>query len=336
MFKKFVGFLKKRWYVVIALFVIVGIFSYRFSTSSSLSKKENLYIVKRQSLKETLTLSGKIDAEEKVTLRFQTSGKLAWVGVKEGNHVKKYQTIASLDQREVKAQLDKYLNTYMDTRWDFEQTKDDNKDKIVTDAVKRVLEKSQFDLNNSVLDVEMRNLAIEFSNLQTPIDGIVTKVETPFSGVNITPATSQFEVVNPKTIYFSALADQDDVGKISEQLRGEIVLDAFSESTMPAVIKSIAYTPKSGEAGTVYEVKIALSKTENPIRIGMTGDASFVLKEKGNILAIPSSLVKIEKGKKYVWLKEGEFRKKVFIKLGEETDDLVEVKEGLNEQDKIF
>ncbi len=330
-------FLKKRWYLFVAVIIIGGFFVSRaLSANKTDPNKDIPYIVTKQDLKETLSLSGKIDAEEKAVLRFQTSGRLVWVGVKEGDRVNKYQTLASLDQREVRAQLDKYLNTYMDTRWDFEQTKDDNKDKIVTTAVRRVLEKSQFDLNNSVLDVEMRNLSVEFSNLWTPIEGIVTKVETPVSGVNITPATSQFEVINPKSIFFSALADQDDVGRVSEQLSGEVVLDAFTESAISAVVKSVAYTPKSGESGTVYEVKITLNETSIPIRIGMTGDVTFTVRQKQNALSVPLANVKSENGKKYVMKKSGDAKVKTFIVLGHEYDDMVVVKKGLLENDVIY
>lgn len=49
---------------------------------------ELTYKVKRQTLSESLTFSGSVDAQEKATLRFQTSGRLAWVGVTEGDVVK--------------------------------------------------------------------------------------------------------------------------------------------------------------------------------------------------------------------------------------------------------
>src|SRR3990167_2084606 len=60
------------------------------------NKPKETYTVKRQALKETATFSGEVDADEKVKLKFQTAGRLAWVGVKEGDIVKPYQGIASL------------------------------------------------------------------------------------------------------------------------------------------------------------------------------------------------------------------------------------------------
>jgi macrolide-specific efflux system membrane fusion protein len=109
--KKVVVFLKKRWYLIlIAIFVIV-FFINKYNIDAKAIKKFDSYRVKREDLKEILTLSGQIDASEKASLKFQTSGRLAWVGVKEGDFVKKYQTLASLDQRDIKNRLQKYLNT---------------------------------------------------------------------------------------------------------------------------------------------------------------------------------------------------------------------------------
>lgn len=329
-------FLKKKWYLLIIVLLIAGFIFTRFTAAKPSTKKEQPHTVKKEDLKEVLSLSGKIDADESITLRFQTSGKLVWVGVKEGDAVKKYQSIASLDQREIKSRLNKYLNSYMKTRWDFEQTKDNYKDTIVIDSVKRILEKSQFDLNNSVLDVEIQNLALEFANLWTPIDGVVTRVESPKAGVNITPAQAEFDIVNPNTIYFLATADQNDVIKLKDNMPGNITLDAFSEATTSGNIKFISFVPKSDEAGTVYKVKVVLNDNKLPLRIGMTGDAEFTLKEKADALAIPSSYIKTEGGKYYVLKKQGDDRKKTYIILGDEWGEMTEIKEGLLENDVIY
>ena len=207
-------FLKKRWYLILILVLIAGFIFYKKNTASAAKNKVDSYKIKRENLREVLTLSGEINAEEKVSLKFQTSGRLAWVGVKEGDYVKKYQTLASLDQRDIKNRLQKYLNTFVSQRLTFDQTKDDywNKQYDLSESIRksaeRTLQDSQYDLNNSVLDVELQSLTVEYANLWTPIEGIVIHVSAPFAGVNITPAGADFEVVNPKTLYFSLTAEQ--------------------------------------------------------------------------------------------------------------------------------
>jgi macrolide-specific efflux system membrane fusion protein len=154
---------QKKWLILIVL--IAAIIGYFFFSQPK--KEEKTYEATKKNLKEELVFSGKIDAEEKAVLRFQTSGRLAWVGVKEGQTVKKYQAIASLDQRDLKNRLDKYLNTYAKQRNSFDQTIDDYQktwttapDKLIADKAKRILENSQYDLNNAVLDVEYQNFTL--------------------------------------------------------------------------------------------------------------------------------------------------------------------------------
>lgn len=338
-----IGFLKKRWYFLVIIFLVfILVFTQR---QMKKTKTEEKLTLKKQNLREVLTLSGEIDAEEKVSLKFQTSGRLAWVGVKEGDYVKKYQGIASLDKRDLKNRMDKYLNTYAKQRNTFEQNKDDyievrdfGLSQEIRDQAKRILENNQYDLNNAVLDVEYQNLSLEYANLWTPIEGIVTHIDVSNAGVNITPAGATFEIVNPKTLYFSATVEQADVVKIKEGMVGKIVLDSFSDFEDKAKISYISFSPKSGETGTVYQIKLDLSqKTKQlPLRLGMTGDVEFLVKEKNNIIALPLRFIKKDKKGSYVFVKENNKKVKKYIEIGEEIDGKIVVESGLNEGETII
>lgn len=350
MIKKFISstkkIVKRRWYLIIAAVLILSLIGWSVANKSSKDKPKNAYTVKRQTLRETVTFSGDIDAEEKATLRFQTSGKLAWVGVKEGETVNKYQGIASLDQQELKKTLQKELNTYVKSRLDFDQEKEDTREVVIgglgrdaRERVLRVAQKAQYDLNNSVIDVELQDLAIQFATIYTPIEGIVTKVGSKNSGVNVTPAQAEFEIVNPDTIFFSATADQTEVVMLDAGMRGEISLDSFTDVKRYATIASIAYTPKEDETGTVYQIKLNLdpsSPDAAKLRLGMTGDVTFVLKEVENAIAVPTTYIKRENGKPYVLKKVNNKPEKVFIRLGSEIDTATVVDSGIEAGDVVY
>ncbi|MCL5676139.1 MAG: efflux RND transporter periplasmic adaptor subunit [Patescibacteria group bacterium] len=330
--------IRRRWYLIPAIVAVVFVLVYRFMLSSGQIDKKNAFKLKKQTLTETLSLSGSLDAWEKASLRFQTSGYLSWVGVKEGDVVKKYQTLASLDQRSVQKNLQKDLNDYLTTRWKFEQTKEDYKNTIVTSPVQRILDESQFGLNNSVLDVELQNLSVEYSNLWSPIDGLVTHIDSPNAGINITPAQAEFDVVNPKTIYFLATADQTDVVNLKNDMKGKIVLDSYPDKEINGKIKEISFTPKTDETGTVYAVKIFFNNDNSDyyLRLGMTGDVEFVTREKKNTLAVPTANIQVENGRKFLYKAVGKGQKKVYPKFGEEIGDYTEIKSGLEAGDIVY
>ncbi|KKS90070.1 MAG: Macrolide-specific efflux protein [Candidatus Gottesmanbacteria bacterium GW2011_GWA2_44_17] len=345
---------KIMWFFLIG--IAIGVIVWKFviipkqenSNGSSKAKKPLTHTVKRDTIKETLTISGELDAEEKITPRFQSSGLISWIGVKEGDFVKKYQLIATLDQKEQKKNLEKYLNTYLDTRWDFEQEKDEYRQPAQKywgltwdqrNEIDRALEQAQFDLNNAVLDVELKDILLKYTTLTSPINGIVTKVAAPVAGVYATATQAEFEVINPDSLYFSLLPDQTEVTKLTSSMSAQIIFDSYPDEKVIGTVQNIAFIPKSGETNTVYEVKIVYplnDESHTKYRIGMTGDATFTILEKPDVLSIPLSFLKTEKDKKYVTKLTGTKKEKMYVETGIESDTAVEITGGLAEGDVIY
>ncbi|OGK18606.1 hypothetical protein A3G67_02035 [Candidatus Roizmanbacteria bacterium RIFCSPLOWO2_12_FULL_40_12] len=344
--KKLLRILKKRWYFVVAILLVTGGFLLSAKNAQEKNKPKETYTVKRQALKETATFSGEVDADEKVKLKFQTAGRLAWVGVKEGDIVKPYQGIASLDQRELKKELQKELNTFAKTRLDLDQQQQDIRPVVIgalskdqQERLMRTAQKVQYDVNNAVLDVELSDITLKFSYLTTPIGGVVTKVTSPYAGVNITPLDTEFDIVNPETIFFAVSADQTEVVKLSENMTGDITLDSFSDEQLSGSIRSIAYSPVEDETGTVYKIKMAMDQTASEssrLRLGMTGDATFILKEREDAIAVPTTFIQHENGKSYVLKKINNKPEKTFVKTGEEIDIATIILSGLEPGDVVY
>ena len=197
------------------------------------------------------------------------------------------------------------------------------------------MEQSQFDLNNSVIDVELQALAKEYAYLYTPIEGIVTRADVAQAGVNIVPSQAQYEIVNPGTLYFSAAADQTEVVQLLEGKQGQITFDAYPDNTTSGEIYQISFTPKQGESGTIYEVRVFLDKMIDQYRLGMTGDITFTLRESPDVIAIPQRYIISQDGKQYVEKNVGKERQRVEITVGKEVDGDVEIIRGMQEGDII-
>lgn len=301
--------------------------------------------VKRETISQTISASGEIRAEKQVTLTFQTSGQLAWVGIKEGDRVKAWQAIAALDRRELEKDLKKKLLAYMNERWDFEQTQEDyniggrplEKVGVLTEAERRILQKAQFDLNSTVLDVEIKDLAYKLATIITPIAGIVTKIDVPIAGVNITPATAEFVVADPSQMKFVANVDETDIGLVNLGQKGRVLLDAYADEEFEGVVTKIAFssiTTRGG--GTAFEIEISLPEnTDQRFKVGMNGDAEIILAEKEEVLSVPTEAIETREGKTYVEIVEGRRLKEVEVETGISSDTRIEIVKGLN-QDQII
>jgi len=147
------AWLKMRKLLTVSALIVLtvgGYFSYQRWRPKSPQELYQLAPVERQAIRQTVIASGKVKSQTQVDLKFQTSGLLTWVGVKEGDTVSAYQTLARLDSREVQKNLEKALRDYSNERNDFEEswrvTYDGKKiQDTVTDTVKRILEKNQWE-----------------------------------------------------------------------------------------------------------------------------------------------------------------------------------------------
>lgn len=293
-------------------------------------------------IRQTLDISGSVVAGSQVVLRFQAGGKLAWVGVKEGDTVKKYQSIASLDKSTLKKQLQKYLNLYQTNRWTFEQNRDDQNvtnnqlDTFsLSDSVKRSLEQDQFSLNNAVLDVEIQDLANQLATIYSPIDGIVVSAPTQVAPLNIL-YTDAWTIIDPNSLYFEAEVDETDLSLVHQNQSAEITLDAFPETAIESNLFYINFNSSlSDSGGTVYKIKLSLIPGKVNYRLGLNGDASILISEKQSVLTVPLESIIQRDSQTYVKVLKNGQPQEIPIKTGIKDQDNVEVIEGLSTADQV-
>lgn len=334
------SFIKKRWYLVFILALILGFVGYKNLGPKDLSKAKP-FVVKKMDLKETLSFSGGVDADEKATMVFQTAGKLAFVKVKEGDEVKKGQVLAGLDTGDLaaaeKSAFYKYLAADVHAKYIEDTVKDHDKDESYLQRDSRVTAQTDRDIKYDAWLTAQR--ALRYATLYSPIDGVIYNVTDNHPGEFITAANLfEIDIVNPATIVFTAEADQTDVVKLKEGTVADITLDSYPDKPLKGTVGEIAFTPTAGEAGTVYEVKLTMDidYTDYSLRMGMTGDVSFVLSEKKDVLAVPQRYVKTVNGQRLVYKKNDSRSSVVKVSTGETLDGQTEILSGLNEGETIY
>jgi len=200
------------------------------------------------------------------------------------------------------------------------------------------LEKNQWDLEKAVLDVELKDIALKLATLITPIEGIVTKIDTPVAGINITPATAVFTVADPNSVIFVVNVDETDIGGVSLGQKVKITLDAFPGQEFEGEVIKISFASiTTTGGGTVFPVEISLPENTNLMfKVGMNGDAEIITQKKEGVLLIPASAVWQREDKNYVWKVVGGKAKKQEVKIGSEAEDSVEILGGLVEGEMVI
>lgn len=323
---------------IFALFILINrVQAQKSKDPAQLNPKKDIIVTPEiKSIKSEIVLAGSISASEIASLRFPGSGKLVWVGVKEGDRVKKWQAIASLDKQELRKSLQTQFNNYRSNLSQFWDTKDEYKDAVISDTVQRILDRTQYSLNNTVINYEIADMAIKESTLFSPIAGVVTEIQQPLTGTNITPATATFTIINPASIYFKSEIDQEDVTKIKVGQKAIVKIDSFPDTSFDSEITHISFIPVPGQSSTVYEIRFQLPVDNQDLnyRLGMDGEAVITLKEENEALVLPLDALN-DDGQSFVWIKTDDKLSKKYVTTGIENDTEIQILEGLNPNDSV-
>ena len=318
--------------IVLALLVLPRLGSGRGSEEIETTE------IKRGEVIEELVLSGEIKAEEHAQLAFQTAGTISYVGVKEGDDVFKGNLLAKLDTTKLNADLQRARSDLRDKEATLLRVYDDVKDAGESESFSEKESRTTAEVakDKAYEDVLKAEKDLRNASLYAPFAGVVTQVTNPFSGVNVLTTQTQIEIVNPESIYFEVSADQTEVILLKEDQSVNIVLDSYEELDVKGTITNISLTPKLGETTTVYKIKIEIDESSldgvSP-RIGMTGDARFVLSEKDDVLWAPSTFIGSDKEGSYVLTDKD---KKVYIEVGLEGEERTEIEGEIEEGQTIY
>lgn len=333
---------KKKILIIIGI-LILSLIGYKNIIAKKNSNGYTTAKAEYKDLSQIISASGKIKSDEEVSLKFQTSGMLAWVGVKAGDKVNKWQAIASLDKKELEKKLKQELLDYMNERWDREQTDanylDKSYDAATLETIRRTKDKAQFDLDRVVLDVEISDIALKYATLITPIEGVVTKIDSPYAGVNITPSTAEFVVSNPNKLIFSANVDEGDIGKVKTGQNATLTFDAYPDTPFEVMIDRIEFTPTlTSGGGTAYAVKFTLPEdnTDEKYKLGMNGDVEIITDQRDHLLVIPNEALRKKGDTNYVWLIENNKPVIKDVEIGYSNDNFTEITKGLENNAKVI
>lgn len=176
--------------------------------------------------------------------------------------------------------------------------------------------------------------------LYAPFDGIVAKIvgelgeySTPSPpGVPTPPA---IDLIDDACLYVKAPMDEVDAPKISVGQNVRITLDALPGQTLAGTVKRVApYVSAVEKQARTVDIEVDFAQPENTgkLLVGYSADVEIILQRRENVLRIPSAA--ILEGSKVLVLKEGRLEARQ-IKAGLANWQHTEVSEGLQAGERI-
>lgn len=132
--------------------------------------------------------------------------------------------------------------------------------------------------------------------------------------------------------------EEIDIAKISKGDSAVILVDAIPDARFQGVITEIANVgfELSGFDSKVFTVMIELIQKNTGLLPGMTSNNQIIIERMNDQIQIPRKCLFVEKQDTFVYQKkEGKIMKKR-VKTGPENDEMVIIKVGLNEKDRLL
>jgi HlyD family secretion protein len=333
MITKFLNLVRKlvsrRNLFVLAVIILVLFIGNRGARNNKLITTQQ---IEKKEIVSEVSSSGIVKSQNQTDIKFQAGGQIAYINVKQGDHVTKYQTIASLNTQLLQKNLQEQLNLYSSQRTTFDDTQNSQKNQVIDDTLKRIAQRSQFSLDNTVINVELQDLAIKFSSVYSPIEGYVVTDPKIYVGSNVLPSETIVTVADLSKLIFVSQVEETEIGKIQQGQEARIALDAFPNQNIDATVESIAPSSVTTSTGsTAFEVRFALT-ADTKYKIGMNGTANVVLQKAPMVITVPTEAVLDDNT---VWIKNGKTFQNKKVEKGIESDTEVEITSGLNEDDTV-
>jgi macrolide-specific efflux system membrane fusion protein len=173
-----------------------------------------------------------------------------------------------------------------------------------------------------------------------------TPVLAPISGMIIhrklqqgqTFSSNEGILVMSDKLIVQAQIDETDIAQIKKEQPVVIILDAYPNNKINAVVEKIAYDAKTVNNVTTYTVDLNPDSLPELMRSGMTANVTFNIETKQNALVIPAEAVKRKPTGEYYTLVKSKENKatEVEIKIGINDGKKMEVVSGLNDIDTIM
>jgi len=347
---------KKKWYLIfgsiIAVVILYFIVSSFFSDSNEKTNNYTTAVVTRRDIGSSVLATGiikpMVGAEVRVGSR--VSGLVKSLHANVGDYVKKGQIIAELEPSELEAKYNQSLASlqnaranYEYARLDFERQKSLFKQNFISQNQLDLAEKT-FEINKAQVEQAEANLdyakvQLEYTKITAPISGIVSSVSTQ-EGETVAASFSAptfVTIIDLERLEVWAYVDETDIGRIRENQKATFTVDTYSDTDFEGIITAIY--PKAVIQDNVVNYVTTLKITdfrEKILRPEMTTNVTIYLEMRKNVLTIPTSAIKRDKGERFVTVIEDDKQVQRKVKIGWNSNGTTEIVSGLNEGEKVI
>lgn len=303
--------------ISIAVIVIVVIAVAAWALSGGKKEEEINFkeeAVKTETLQNSVTATGTIEAVTSVTVGTQVSGIVNKLYVDYNSQVKKGQVIAELDKTNLLSELNTAKAnlasatsnlSYQAANMNRYQTLY-KKGLVSADEYENALltyRQAKEQVASSKENVQKAQTNLGYATITSPIDGTVISKsveegQTVAASFN-TPElfTIAKDLTNMQVV---ANVDEADIGGVKEGDRVTFTVDAYPDDTFEGTVKQVRLEATTTNNVVTYEVVISAPNADLKLKPGLTANVTIYTQERSGVLAVANKALRFTPTKETV------------------------------------
>ena len=356
--------ISKVW-IAMTVVVIVAVAAWALSGGK---EKEDINFkqekVSLQTLQNSVTATGTIEAVTSVTVGTQVSGIVNKLYVDYNSQVKKGQVIAELDKTNLLSELNtaKANMASAQSQLNYQSA---NMKRYQTLYQKGLV--SADDYENALLtyrqakeqvattkeQVQRAQTNLGYATITSPIDGtVISKSVEEGQTVAASFNTPELFTIAKDLTNMQVVADVDeaDIGAVKEGDRVTFTVDAYPDDTFEGTVKQVRLQATTTNNVVTYEVVISAQNADLKLKPGLTANVTIYTQERAGVLAVANKALRFTptketvgkdmkivdcKGKNKVWTLDGKTLTAHPVSIGQSDGMHTEIIKGLKAGQQI-
>jgi len=302
------------------------------------------YVVKKESVQQSVNLTGVLQAIHSVDIVSEVSGKVVKIEKELGQYVSPKDTLAFIDHKipfsqykQAEAQYFSAKNNLQIARLNLES------DRLLFE-------------NGDISSLAFQNSELAFKNAEAALlsakSGLAiaekgyldTRITSPFSGLisrsyidlgqMVQPGMPLYHVVDLSTLKIEAGLPQDVVGRVSTGAPVEVGISALGNGIYEGIVKFISPQADQRSGNFLAEIHLKNSK-ESGMRAGMTAKLNVLTTDPRKMLTVPEEAVIKNQGNTAVYKIENSKARLLTVESAFSVGTLVVIEEGISEGDTV-
>jgi len=321
---------------LLAAMVLAGCKDRESSANTEGSSKEppaipvTVVAIKPTAMRDVVFLPGETEAYEDVKVAANTSGRVEWIGLREGQAVKKGDRLAKIDVAALKAALEHAEATYKLAHELYERRRRLYDHKIIA---REELDQSETQLKLAASDLEQVRVRYSHGFPESPITGIINHLYVDV-GEYADLGKPIADIVNIDRIKINVQVPELDVRYVKKGQTTPVKIDAFSDRTLLGTVEFVAF--KADPATKTFLVRSVIDNPDHDIRPGMIGRVAFVRRSVPEAIAVPLFAIVDKGGERIVFVEKDGVAESRVISIGVIEEDRAQITSGLNIGDHLI